>query len=187
MISGAQLTLLLWVAAIVLFILLFNRLVTLARRAEEAFADIDVQLKHRHDLIPNIVQTVKGFVAHEKSCIEAVAAARRSAIEARSLDLQARAEADLTARLGQFIAVAESHPVVMASPHFEALRREIGEVEHKIAAARRHYNMNVREYNAALASFPGNLLGRWQGLRPRRFYDLGADRVFVDDAPPIVF
>lgn len=187
MIGTAQLLILLGAAIPAVFVLLFNRLVTLARRTEEAFADVDVQLKHRHDLIPSLVHAVKGFVAHEKSCIDAVIAARRAAMEARSFELQARAEADLSASLGHFVSAALSHPVVQASPHFEDLRREISEAENKIASARRHYNMTVREYNSALASFPGNLLGRWQGMRPRRFYDLSAERVFAEDAPAVSF
>lgn len=187
MISSSHFLFLIGAAVAGFFILMFNRLVTLARRTEEAFADIDVQLKLRHDLVPNLVQSVKGFVSHERACIDAVMTARRAALEARSAETQARAEADLTNRIGQFLVIAESHPVIHASPHFESLRREMSDVEGRIAASRRHYNMSVREYNAALASFPGNLLARWQGLRPRRFYDLGAERVFADEAPIIKF
>jgi LemA protein len=165
----------------------YNRLVTLSRRCDQAFADIDVQLKHRHDLIPGLVETVKGFASHEKHIIETVMAARATAMRATTADARLAAEGELSARLVQMISVTENNPEVRGSQHFTELRRDLSDTENKIAAARRFLNMSVAEYNASLEQFPANVIGSKFGLKSRRFYDLGAERVFFEDAPAVKF
>jgi LemA protein len=168
-------------------VLFYNRLVKLARRSDGAFADIDVQLKHRHDLIPNLIETVKGFVTHERGVIDSLVQCRTAAMRAQGPSAQLQAEAALGSRLGQVLALVESYPAVQASSHFIELRRELADCENKIAAARRFFNMAVGEYNAALEQFPLNFIGQASGLHPRRFYDLGVERVFVEEAPAVKF
>lgn len=165
----------------------YNRLITLAKRCDQAFADIDVQMRHRHDLVPNLVESVRGFASHERGIIETIMAARATAMRAGTQAEQLQAESQLTARLGHMIALVESNPQVQASSHFAELRRELADTEHKIAAARRFLNMTVAEYNAALERFPANAIGQTFGLYERRFFDLGLDRVFVEEAPSVKF
>ena len=169
-------------AGIVLWVL-YNRLVALGQRCDQAFADIDVQLKQRHDLIPNLVHTVRDFVGHEQGTLETLMKARTTAMTAATPEAQLRAETALGARLGDLIAIVEANPQLQASTHFVALREEIADVENKIAAARRYLNMTVTEHNTTLHQFPLNLLARPLGLSARAFYNLGGDRVFLDDAP----
>ena len=172
------------VAAIgIVVLVLYNRLVALGERCDQAFADIDVQLKQRHDLIPNLVHTVRDFVGHERGALDALMKARAAAMTAPTPAAQMQAESMLSSRLGQLIAVVEANPQLQSSAHFAALREEIADLENKIAAARRFLNMVVTEHNTALRQFPLNLLARPLRLSARNFYDLGADRVFLDEAP----
>jgi LemA protein len=164
-----------------------NRLVTLAQRCDQAFADIDVQLRNRHDLIPSLVETVRGFASHERAVIDSLMSARASAIRASTPEQQLQAEALVSVKLGQVLASAEAYPEVNGSQHFMELRREISDVEHKIAAARRFLNMAVSEHNASLAQFPNNLIVGRTGAQPRRYFDLGLDRVFAEEAPVVKF
>lgn len=165
----------------------YNRLIALSQRCDQAYGDVDVQLRHRHDLIPSLVETVKGFASHERGIIDSLMSARAAAMRAATPDQQQEAEAMLSVRLNQAIAQVESYPEVRGSQHFSELRREISDVENKIAAARRFMNMAVSEYNASLAQFPNNVISRKAGLHVRRFFDLGMDRVFVEEVPSFKF
>lgn len=154
-----------WIAGIVLLILVlwvigaYNALVKHKNRAEEAWSDIDVQLKRRHDLIPNLVETVKSYAKHEKAVFERVTEARSAAINARSLKGKGEAESMITEALRSVFAVAEAYPELKASDNFKELQRELTDSEDKVEAARRFYNANVRDLNTALQSFPTNIIG----------------------------
>lgn len=151
-------------AAVLAFIIVFgiwmlyNGLVTKRNRTEEAWSDIDVQLKRRHDLIPNLVETVKGYAAHEKEVFEKVTEARTSAISAQGAQAQAQAENMLSGALKSLFAVAENYPTLRASENFQKLQDELTDTEDKIEAARRFYNGNVRDYNIAIEQFPGSMV-----------------------------
>lgn len=134
----------------------YNSLVTLKNRAKEAWADIDVQLKRRYDLIPNLVETVKGYAAHERELLEGVTQARAKAINAHGVKEKADAENILSGTLKSLFAVSENYPDLKASQNFLELQRELADTENKIQAARRFYNTNVRDLNIAIESFPSN-------------------------------
>lgn len=138
----------------------YNILVKYKIRAEEAWSDIDVQLKRRHDLIPNLVETVKAYAKHEKEVFITVTKARTSALEAKSPRAKDEAENVITEALKSIFAVAENYPELQASENFKELQRELADTEDKIQAARRFYNSNVRDLNIALDSFPTNIIGR---------------------------
>lgn len=166
-------------------VMVYNRLVALDTRCDTAFADIDVQLKHRHNLIPQLVQTVKSFAGQEKSILDGVVAARGKALSARSQDEQLAAEWSLGRAITQFMSVVESYPELQSSQHFNELRREISDVENKISAARRFLNLAVDEYNATLRQFPGNVIARSFGMARRRGFDLGIERMLIDEPAPL--
>jgi len=144
--------LLVWVA------LLYNHFVRLINRAKEAWSDIDVQLKRRYDLIPNLVNTVKGYAVHESSVFENVTKARSAAMGAQTPDEKGKAENMLTGALKSVFALAEAYPDLKANQNFLSLQNELSDTENKIQAARRFYNTNVRELNIGVESFPGNLV-----------------------------
>ena len=168
-------------------ILVYNRLAVLARRCERAMADIDVQVRHRHDLVPSLVETVRGFAGHEKAIIDSVVKARADALRAVGSHDKLEAETMLTSSIVKLLSVVESNPTIQAGSHFSELRGEIIDVNNKIAAARRFFNMAVNEYNGSLDQFPANLVGRRFGLSAKRSYDLGLERVFVEDVPAVKF
>jgi|ERR1035437_258336 LemA protein len=149
-------------AIIVLFIIwiiiAFNSFVRLINRAKEASSDIDVQLKRRHDLIPNLVNTVKGYATHESSAFENVTKARAAAMGATSLEDKGKAENVLTGALKSVFAIAEAYPELKANQNFLSLQQELSDTEDKIQAARRFYNGNVRDLNIGLESFPGSMI-----------------------------
>ena len=136
----------------------YNRFVSLINRSKEAWSDIDVQLKRRYDLIPNLVNTVKGYAAHEKSAFENVTKARAAAMGAQNLADKNQAENVLSGALKSLFAVAEAYPDLKANQNFLELQRELSDTENKIQAARRFYNGNVRDLNTAVESFPGNVI-----------------------------
>ena len=183
--------LLLIVAVVVVLVLLlagtYNRLVGLRQRANQAFADIDVQLQQRHDLIPNLVETVKGYATHERGTLEAVTAARAAAASAGSVEDKVKAENILTGALRQLFAVAEAYPDLKANHNFLRLQDELGDVENKLAAARRFFNSAVAEFNAAIQQFPAVLIAGPAGFAERSFFDVGADRATVSAAPQVKF
>jgi LemA protein len=162
------------VAVIVLWaIFSYNRLVTLVQRSKEAWADIDVQLKRRYDLIPNLVETVKGYAAHEKGVFENVTAARAAAMDAGSIAEKGQAENALSSTLKSLFAVAEAYPDLKANQNFLALQQQLTDTEDKIQAARRFYNGNVRDLNTAIARFPSNVIADLFRFEPREFFELG--------------
>jgi LemA protein len=151
---------------------IFNRLVTLRNRTKEAWADIDVQLKRRHDLIPNLVGTVKGYAVHEKEVFEKVTEARAKAISAQGLAEKGQAENMLSGTLKSLFAVAESYPELKANQNFLELQRELTDTEDKIQAARRFYNGNVRDLNIQIETFPTNLIAGAFGFQKMEFFEI---------------
>src|SRR5215208_3432653 len=164
------------VVAVVLGVVTYNGLVSLRQRVTQAFADIDVQLKQRHDLVPNLVETVKGYAAHERGTLEAVVQTRNAAIGARDPASQAAAENMLSGALRQLFALSEAYPDLKANANFQQLQSEITDIENKIAAARRFFNNSVQEYNTGIESFPAVLVANSLGFQKREFFDLGESR-----------
>jgi len=159
MMSSIQITLLIVLAVIILWIILtYNRLITLRNRAKEAWADIDVQLKRRYNLIPNLVETVKGYAAHEKEVFQKVTEARSRAMGAQTVKEKGEAENFLSNTLKSLFAVAENYPQLRAAENFLELQRELRDTEDKIQAARRFYNGNARDLNIKIEVFPANII-----------------------------
>jgi LemA protein len=181
------LILLLVVIVVIMLVGTYNRLVGLRQSANEAFADIDVQLKQRQDLVPNLVETVKGYAAHERGTFDEVTAARTAATSARSVDDKVQAENVLTGALGRLMAVAENYPELKANQNFIQLQQTLSDIENKIAAARRFFNNAVGEFNAAIQRFPAALFAAALGFAPRDFFDLGDDRAAAAAAPQVKF
>ena len=178
------------IVAVVLFAVMggYNKLVALDQRADQSFADIDVQLKQRQDLIPNLVETVKGYATHERGTLDAVTAARAAAAGATSVNDKVQAENMLTASLGRLFAVAEAYPDLKANTNFQQLQLELSDIENKLAAARRFFNNAVSEFNAVRRQFPTVLFAAMVGFgSDKPFFDLGeADRAAMSAAPPTV-
>ena len=173
---------------VVWIIMIYNGLVAMRQRANQAFADIDVQLKQRHDLIPNLVETVKGYAAHEKSTLDAVVQARNSALAAQGPAAQAQAENVLSGALRQLFALSEAYPDLKASANFQQLQRDLSDVENKLSASRRFFNSAVSEYNAGIQQFPAVLFAGAFGFLHREFFDVGDDqRKTLDVAPQVKF
>jgi LemA protein len=162
------------VLAVVLFaiIVIFNRLVGFKIRTNEAWSDIDVQLKRRYDLIPNLVEAVKGYAKHEKELFEKVTQARADAMKSRGLVNKAKAENQITEALKSVFAVAENYPNLKANENFIELQREVTDTEDKIQASRRFYNGNVRDLNIAIESFPSNVIAAIFGYKKRELFEL---------------
>lgn len=152
-------------------ILFYNRLVRLRNRSEAAWSQIDVQLKRRYDLIPNLVETVKGYAAHERQTLEAVIEARRQAMTAQGVEDQAQAENMLTQTLRQLFALSEAYPELKANENFLALQEELTGTEGRIAFSRQFYNEQVLAYDNALESFPSNLVGGAFNFKPRPYFE----------------
>jgi LemA protein len=170
-----------------LFIGAYNRLVALRQNVGHAFADIDVQLKQRQDLVPNLVETVKGYAAHERGTLDEVTQARAAAASAGDMAAKAQAESALTGALGKLMAVAEAYPDLKANQNFLQLQGELSDLENKIAAARRFFNNAVGEYNASIQRFPAVLIASMTGFAPRDFFDVGAERAALQSAPQVKF
>lgn len=181
--------LLIGIVVVVLFIIMiYNRLVTLRQLTKSAFADIDVQLKQRYDLVPNLVETVKAYAAHESGVFEKVTEARATAMRATSLTERGAAEGQLSGALMNLMAVAENYPQLKANENFQQLQTELSDLENKIAAARRYLNNAVAEYNAAIQHFPAVLLANSLGFTPAEMFTLGTDeRATVTTAPKVSF
>ena len=167
------------VAAVILgipliwFIATYNRFARLGQLVKESWSGVDVELKRRHDLVPNLVATVKGYAQHEKETLELVVAARARAVQAGdALRERVDGESELTRSLGRLIAVAESYPELKADRHYLELQRELSLTEDRIAASRRFYNANVRELNALRIEFPSNLVAGMFGFKEERFFEL---------------
>ncbi len=160
------------IAAILVYLVaLYNRLITFRNRVDNAWAQVEVQLKRRYDLIPNLVETVKGYAAHEKEVFETVVRARQAAIAAQGPQEKGPAENTLTQALRQLFAVAEAYPVLRASENFQSLQGELAETENKIAYARQFYNDTVYRYNTAIEKFPALLFARAFGFAKRAYFE----------------
>ncbi len=163
------------VVLIVLWVIFsYNRLVAMKNRAAEAWADIDVQLKRRYDLIPNLVNTVKGYATHETEAFENVTKARSAAMGAGTLGEKGQAEATLAGALKSVFAIAEAYPDLKANQNFLSLQNELTDTEDKIQAARRFYNGNVRDLNTSLQVFPGNIIAGTFHFSAMEFFQLDA-------------
>lgn len=170
----------------VLVVGIYNGLVSRRQRCNQAFADVDVQLKQRQNLVPNLVETVKAYATHEKATLDAVIEARNSAVQATATGEVASAEGILTAQLGRLFALAESYPDLKANDNFIQLQDELATIEDKIAAARRFFNAAVQDYNTAREQFPGMLLASRFRFEARDFFDLGVEVRAVTATPPDV-
>ena len=161
------------VAVLVLWLVgAFNGLVRARNRLKEAWSDISVQLKRRHDLIPNLVETVKGYVAHEAGVLEAVTKARTEAVTAGSMAQKGQAENILSGALGKLFALSEAYPTLKANENFAKLQDELSDTENKIQASRRFYNTNVRDFNTKLEVFPTNMIASSLGFKREEFFQL---------------
>src|SRR5436309_12206211 len=170
------------IVVFVLWIIMIYQLVAMRQRVGQAFADVDVQLKLRHDLIPNLVETVKGYAAHERGTLEAVVQARNAAVAAQGPAQQAAAENMLTGALRQMFALAEAYPDLKANQNFQQLQAELSDVENKIAAARRFFNNSVQEYNTGIQQFPAALFASTFGFAPKTLLDVGDERAAVGES-----
>src|SRR6266481_3538538 len=177
------------VLAVIAFYVIFayNRLVALGQRVSQAFADIDVQLKQRHDLIPNLVETVKGYASHERGTLEDVIKARNAAMSAQGPGQVAAAENQLSGALGRLIALSEAYPELKANANFQQLANELSDLENKIAASRRFFNNAVQEYNTGIQQMPAALFAGMFGFTRKDFFDLGASRTEVEAVPTVKF
>ena len=160
------------VFALLWVVLTYNRFITLRNRVKEAFSDIDVQLKRRYDLIPNLVETVKGYASHEKGVFEKVTEARTRAMGAQNMHAKAEAENMLSTTLKSLFAVAENYPDLKASANFLELQRELRDAEDKIQAARRFYNTNVMALNTKVESTPSNFIAQLFGFKKEEFFEI---------------
>lgn len=163
---GALVVFALWIAGA------YNSFIRLINRTNEAWADIDVQLKRRYDLIPNLVNTVQGYASHEKATLEKVTEMRSNAMKAEGIEAKGKAENMLSETLKSLFAVAESYPDLKANTNFLELQRELSDTENKIQAARRFYNGNVRDLNTAVQVFPNNIIANIFGFSEREFFEL---------------
>ena len=165
----------------------YNHFVSLINRSKEAWADIEVQLKRRYDLIPNLVNTVKGYAAHEQTAFEKVTQARAAAMGAGSLADKSAAENNLAGALKSVFAIAEAYPELKANQNFLELQRELSDTENKIQAARRFYNGNVRDLNTAIQVFPGNLIAGVFKFSAMEFFELEADEQAAKEPVQVKF
>lgn len=166
----------------------YNGLVGLRQRVKQSFADIDVQLKQRQDLVPNLVETVKGYAKHERETLENVVKWRNAAQAASGPAAQAAAEGQLTQALRQLMVVAEAYPDLKANANFQHLQAELADLENKIAAARRFFNNAASEYNATRESFPAVLFANAMGFGPQEFFNLDeTERKAASEAPKVQF
>lgn len=167
---------------------LYNGLVRLRNRRQNAFADIDVQLRQRHDLVPQLVETVKGYATHEKELLTKITETRAAAMNAKSINDKIAAEQQLGAALQGLKIAVEAYPDLKASQNFLQLQNELSDIENKLAAARRFFNGATTEYNNAVESFPGNLIAKNFGFQREVMFDLGTDaRKEMEEPPKINF
>jgi|SRR5438874_10298675 len=168
---------------VLLLVILYNGLAGLRVRADSAWSDIDVQLKRRHDLIPNLVETVKGYASHEKGTFENIARYRSAAMSATTVDEKAQAEGQLTQALRGLLAVAENYPQLRASEQFTSLQSSLSQTEDAIQNSRRYYNAVVRDLNTKIATFPSNMIAGTFSFQPRQFFQT---ETAEDRATPVV-
>jgi LemA protein len=166
---------------------IYNGLVAMRQRTNQAFADIDVQLKQRHDLIPNLIETVKGYAAHERGTLDAVVQARNAAIAAPGVEQKVAAENVLSGALRQLFALSENYPNLKANANFQQMQTDLSDIENKLAASRRFFNNAVQEYNTGIQQFPASLFAGAFGFTQRTFFDLGETRAELEQAPSVKF
>jgi LemA protein len=172
----------------IILIMIYNHLVNLRQSCRQGWADIDAQLRQRHDLIPNLVATVQGYAAHEKTTLDAVISARNSALSANSPASAAVAETGLSGALKNLFALSESYPDLKANQNFQTLQNELADVEDKVAASRRAYNGATARYNGSRESFPAVLFAKSFGFGEQTFWELDAgERGEVTEAPKVAF
>ena len=166
---------------------IYNGLVAMRQRTNQAFADIDVQLKQRHDLVPNLIETVKGYAAHERGTLEAVVQARNAAIAAPGVEQKVAAENVLSGALRQLFALSENYPNLKANANFQQLQSDLSDIENKLAASRRFVHNAVQEYNTGIQQVPASLFAGMFGFAQRTFFDLGESRPQLEQAPSVKF
>ncbi len=159
---------------VILFIVIYNGLVRLKIQCDNAWSDIDVQLKRRYDLIPNLVETVKGYAGHEKETLEGVVAARNQAMSAQGPAAKGGAEGMLASALRQVFALAEAYPQLRAVESFNQLQQTLNQIEDSVQNARRYYNAVVRDFNTKIAQFPSNVIAGMFNFKPREFFEISA-------------
>ncbi|MCL2168225.1 MAG: LemA family protein [Lentimicrobiaceae bacterium] len=175
-------------ALLIIFVIsLYNRLVHLRNNRENAFADIDVQLKQRYDLIPQLVETVKGYAKHEKETLTKVIELRNQAVAATTIDGKIAAENQLSGVLAGLKVTLEAYPDLKANKNFLQLQEEMSDIENKLAAVRRFFNSATKEFNNAVQTFPSNLIAGMFGFQKAQMFDLGSDRATLDKAPTVSF
>ena len=166
---------------------IYNSLVRLRNTRQNAFADIDVQLKQRHDLVPQLVETVKGYATHEKELLTKITQARTAAMGATTIDEKIKTETPLSAALQGLKISVEAYPDLKANQNFLQLQEELSDIENKLAAARRYFNAATTEYNTGIETFPSNLVANSFGFVRESLFDLGQDRVSFEEPPKISF
>jgi LemA protein len=174
------------VAVLLFIIATYNKLVRYRNNRESAFADIDVQLKQRHDLIPQLVETVKGYTKHEGETLQKITEARASAMSAQGINSKIEAENQLTTALNGLKVSIEAYPDLKANQNFMQLQEEMADIENKLAASRRYFNSATKEYNNAVETFPANLIAGTFGFRRETMFDVGAEQRAILDTPPKV-
>jgi LemA protein len=186
---GATVIVILVIVAILVIwsVAIYNRLVKLRNHRENAFADIDVQLKQRHDLIPQLVETVKGYVKHERTTLENVVNLRNAAVRATSIDDKIAAENQLNSALAGLKITLEAYPDLKANQNFLQLQGEISDIENKLSAVRRFFNSATRELNNAVQTFPSNIFAGMFGFKKEPMFDLGTERAEVEKVPQVKF
>lgn len=179
------------IIAVLYFIALYNKFIKFMTRAKEAWADIDVQLKRRYDLVPNLVSTVKGYAAHESNTLEAVVSARNSAINAieehATIEQRAEKENMLSSTLKSIFALTENYPDLKANQNFLELQKELSDTENKIQAARRFYNGNVRDLNILVDTFPSNIISKMFKFTKMVFFELGDEKEIASKPVEVKF
>ena len=175
------------VLLILIFIGTYNKLVKLRNHRENAFADIDVQLKQRYDLIPQLVETVKGYAKHEKETLARVIELRNQAVAATSINDKIAAENQLSGVLSGLKVTLEAYPDLKANQNFLQLQEEMSDIENKLASVRRFFNSATKEFNNAVQTFPSNIIAGMFGFSKAPMFDLGADRATLDVAPKVSF
>ncbi len=166
---------------------IYNRLIRLRNRRQNAFADIDVQLRQRHDLVPQIVETVKGYATHERELLTKITEARSSAMNAATIDEKIKTETQLSAALQGLKVAVEAYPNLKANENFMQLQEELSDIENKLAAARRFFNAATTEYNTGIETFPANLVANNFGFKREPMFDLGERRAEMEEPPKISF
>ncbi len=175
------------VVAVLWAIVTYNRLVAMRQQCSQAFADVDVQLKRRHDLVPNLLETVKGYASHERGTLDAVVQARNAAVAAQGVAARATAENMLSGALRQLFALSEAYPNLKASSNFQQLQAALADIENRLADARRAFNAMVQANNTMVQQFPTALLARVFGFATHEFFNVGDERQTLSQAPKVNF